>query len=88
MATQRYIGLNDLKDKNQVKLKESILPKIIDVFFTIKELNKQENEKSLMLYNAFLMIKFLILLTNIKKLQIFIHQIYNLVLMVLNKMKI
>ena len=88
MATQRYIGLNDLKDKNQVKLKESILPKIIDVFFTIKELNKQENEKSPMLYNAFLMIKFLILLTNIKKLQIFIHQIYNLVLMVLNKMKI
>ena len=88
MATQRYIGLNDLKDKNQVKLKESILPKIIDVFFTIKELNTQENEKSPMLYNAFLMIKFLILLTNIKKLQIFIHQIYNLVLMVLNKKKI
>ena len=53
MASQRYVGLNDLKDKNQVKLKELILPKRIDVFFTVKELNKQENENGPMFLQCF-----------------------------------
>ena len=51
IPSQRYVGLNNLE--KQGKLKEPILPKRIDVFFTVKELNEQEQEKSGMFLQCF-----------------------------------